>query len=139
VLPSAAHLFLLSEETSKKKNNKIIIGVILISIIITLALIVVSPIIIEMIFPKFVEGIQSLQIMIISFIPLTIADILNAKLQAKDSLLIGYSAIVRIGSLMALIAVLGSLYDLIGLSIAVLISSALYSVSLYIIYNKSKN
>lgn len=73
----------------------------------------------------------------IAIIPLTISSILNAKLQSKESTVVGYSAIVRIGSMLVLIPILGSMFDLIGLSVAVLLSIILYTISLYIIYKKS--
>jgi len=74
--------------------------------------------------------------MVLSIIPLTISSIFSAKLQAKESTKIGYSAIIRIGTLLALIAVLGTFYDLVGLSLAVLLSIVLNTIFLVFIYRK---
>ena len=137
ILPLALHSFLLSEETSGKKHSKISYLVVFFSIIIAIAGIFVGPLFIEEFFPKYSNGIPSLQILIISIIPLTISAIFSAKLQAKESTVVGYSAIVRIGSLLILIAILGSTFDLIGLSISVLLSSIFYAVFLYIMVKKS--
>ena len=99
--------------------------------------ILISPFFINEFFQKYSSGIPSLQILMIAIIPLTISSILNAKLQSKESTVVGYSAIVRIGSMLVLIPILGSMFDLIGLSVAVLLSIILYTISLYIIYKKS--
>lgn len=137
ILPTALHSFLLSEEASGIKHKKIIFIVLVLAMIIVLTVIIISPLVIEFMFPNYVEGINSLQIMIISIIPLTFASIFNAKLQAKESTLIGYSALVRIAALLGLTAILGSFYGLIGLAYSVLISTILYLISLYIIYKKT--
>ena len=139
VLPLALHSFLLSEEANGVKHNKIIHLVILTSVIIAILAIFIGPFFIGEFFPKYSEGITSLQILIISIIPLTISAIIAAKLQAKESTIVGYSALVRVGSLLILIAVLGSVFDLIGLAISVLFSSIFYSIFLYIMLRKSTN
>lgn len=136
MLPIALHSFLLSEESSGAKHNKISYLIILASVIAAMLTIILSPFFIEELFPKYSEGIPSLQILIISIIPLTISAIFNAKLQAKESTVVGYSAIVRIGSLLILLAILGYFYDLIGLSLAVLLSVVFNTIFLYIMYTK---
>jgi len=99
----------------------------------------ISPFFINEFFQKYSLGIPSLQILVIAIIPLTISSILNAKLQSKESTIVGYSAIVRIGSMLILIPILGGMFDLIGLSLAVLLSIIFYTISLCIIYKKSSN
>ena len=140
LLPLSLHSFLLSEESSGKSHKKISIIVIIISIVIAITMIFLAPIIISSVLPKYSEGIPSLQILILSLIPLSIAAIINAKLQSQGSTKVGYSALVRIGSLVILIIILGSQFDLIGLSLSVLFSSILYSMFLaYIFKKESKN
>ncbi len=138
MIPIALHSYLLSEESSGKKHAKTSLLVILFSIILVISLIFLAPFIIPEFFPKYKEGIDSLQILVISLIPLTISSILNAKLQAINSPKVGFSAFVRIGSLIILLLILGSEYGLIGLSYAVLLSTALNTVFLAYIF-KSNN
>ena len=64
--------------------------------------------------------------------------ILNSKLQAKESVKVGFGAIVKIGALLGLIAALGGPYGVVGLSIAVLVSQSLETVFLSVLYFKSK-
>jgi len=138
ILPRALYLYLLSEESSGKKHKKISYLVILASGIIAVAVVLISPFIIETFFSKYSDGILPLQILVIALLPESISLILSAKMQALESTKVGYSAIVRIGSLLILLGILGSIYDLIGVSIAVVISTTLNVLFLYYLYLKFK-
>ncbi len=139
MFPIALQSFLLSEESSTTKQNKTIFLVITASIVVAFGSFIIGPLFIEEFFSEYSEGIQSLQILTISIIPLTISAVLYAKLQSKNSTMVGYSAIVRIGSLLIFLAILGHYYQLIGLSIAVLSSIILNTIFLYSIYLKFLN
>jgi len=139
LLPLSLQMYLLAEESRGLQHKKVTILVILASILFVLLIIFFSPLIIEQIFPKYVEGIFALQIMIISAIPLTFSAILYAKLQSMESTKVGFAAIVRVLSLLGFLALLGSLYDLIGLSIAVLLSAIVNTILLVIFYIQSRN
>jgi len=138
VFPIALHNFLLSEESSGKKHKKTGLFLIGVSCLIVIVVILVSPFFIDTFFPKYSEGILGLQIIIISLIPTTISAIFNAKLQSEESTKIGYSAIVRIGSLLILMLLLGETFGLVGLSLSVLISTSLNTGFLFFIYKMHK-
>jgi len=89
-------------------------------------------------FPKYIEGVFPLQILGIAIIPMTINAILTAKLMSRESTKIGFSAVIRIGTLLGLIALLGEFYGLLGLSLAVLISIASNTIFLSILYRMTK-
>lgn len=137
ILPIALHSFLLSEEASGTKHQKISILIILLSVLLVIIAVIISPTLINNLFPKYSDGILGLQIMVISLIPLTISAVLNAKLQAIQSTKVGFSAIIRISSLLLAIGILGQEFGLIGLSIAVLISTTLNSIFLLFLFYKS--
>ena len=139
MLPLALHSFLLSEESSGNSTKKLQILVVFLSILITIIAILLSPFLITQFFPEYSEGIPSLQIMIISLIPLTFAAIFSAKLQSRESTKIGYSALIRIGSLIIFILTIGSWFELLGLSLSVLFSASLYSLFLFYLYLKNKS
>jgi len=136
ILPIIFYSYLLPEESSgashKKMNYLAVIGAGLFSAIV----IVLAPLTIPHFFPKYVEGVLPLQIMIISLVPLTISYIISAKLQSSESKTVGYSSIVRIGSLLTLIFLLGEPLGLIGLGLAVLLSIVFNTIFLYILYLK---
>jgi len=136
ILPRSLYLYLLSEESSGKEHKKISYLVVASSVIIVVVVVFFSPLAIETFFPKYSDGIVGLQILVISIIPESVALILSAKMQAKESTKVGYSAIIRIGSLLVLIGILGSMFELIGVSFAVLISTILNAVFLYFLYTK---
>lgn len=140
VLPRALYLFLLSEESRGKKHEKINKLVVLVSVLIVILVIFFSPILIQTLFPNYSEAIYALQILIISLIPLSVSYIITAKMQALESSKVGFSAVVRIGSLLVLLSVLGSTYGLIGFSYSVLISTILNTIFLFFLYiNYTKN
>ena len=139
ILPIVLHTFLLSEESSGKVHKKIISLVVIGTVLLTIISIFLAPIVIESWFPKFSEGVFPLQILLISLIPLSFTSIFSAKLQAKESTKVGLTAIIRIGSLLGLIALLGNLYGLLGLSLAVLLSICVNTIFLGILYYKEKN
>jgi len=138
LLPRALYLFLLSEESRGKTHKKISYLVMLASGLMVLVVIFLSPIIIELFFPNFLDAVFALQILIFSIIPLSVSHIITAKMQAMESSKVGFSAIIRIGSLLILLNVLGSVYGLIGLSFSVLISTILNTVFLYFLYQHTK-
>ena len=134
ILPRILYLFLLSEESSGRKHKKINYFVVFVSGILTIIAIIFAPFIIEQFFPKYSDGIIGLQILVLSLIPTSISSILTAKLQAVESTKVGYSAIVSIGSLLILLGLLGNEYGILGLSLAVVVSSILTTIFLYCLY-----
>jgi len=138
VLPGILYSFLLSEESSGKSHRKISYLVISGSIGVVIAVIFFAPIFVDEFFPRYTDGIFSLQILVVSLIPLSFTSIFNAKLMARESTKIGFSAIIRIASLLILITFLGDLYGLVGLSFAVLFSIILNTRFLFILYKKSE-
>jgi O-antigen/teichoic acid export membrane protein len=139
LLPTALYFFLLSEESSGVIHRKLTYFVILGSVLISSITIILAPVFVNEFFPKYSEGVFSLQILVLSIIPLSISSVFTAKLQAQESTRIGLSAPVRIFTLLAFIALLGEYYGLVGLSIAVLLSIIINTVFLYFLYYRSKH
>jgi len=138
ILPTSLYSFMLSEKSSGKKHKRLVSIILIVTIILVIFAIIFSPYIIEQLFPKFGKGVNALQILIISVIPLSITQILKAELQAQESTKVGYAGIARIASLLSFIAILGNLYGLEGLSIAVLVSAAAETIFFLFIYRGSK-
>jgi len=139
ILPLITQKFFLAEESSGIKHKNLPYLIILGSIGIAIAAFVISPYFVNLFFPKFADGIPSLQILVLSIIPLSISSIYLAKLQAKESSKFGFSAIIRVGSLLILLALLGELYGLIGLSLAVLLSITANTIFTYFLHHKEKS
>ena len=139
IIPAILYAFLLSEESSGASHKKIIYLGIIASIIHSVLAMFLAPYLVNEFYPKYSEGILGLQVLVFSIIPLSISSIFNAKLQAKESTKIGFSAIVRIGTLLALIALLGNSYGFVGLSVAVLMSVIINTIFLFILYKKKNS
>ena len=136
VLPTALHSFLLSEKSRGISHRIIIVSSIIVSILIAIVTIIISPFIISEFFPKYVDGITSLQFVVLSIIPLTINVILYAELQSKESNLVGFSSIIRIISLLGFILLLSSNFGLFGLSLSVFLSIMFTTIFLFYAYRK---
>jgi len=139
ILPRVLYLFLLSEESSGKTHRKINYLVILTSVIIIVLVYFFSPLVIDQFFPKYSEGIMALQIMVFSLLPFTLSMIMSAKMQATKSTKVGFSGIINIGSLLILLSLLGSQMGLLGLSIAVVLSSIINFLFLFYLFKKPQN
>jgi len=137
VLPGILYGYLISEESSGIGHRKLSNLAIIVSIILVIIVFFLAPILVPIFYPKYVDGIESLQIVAIAIVPQTVSAIFGSKLLAKESTKIGYSAIVQIGSLLLLIVLLGNLYGLVGLALAVLISQAANTLFLYLLYRTS--
>ena len=137
LIPLALHSFLLAEESSGVKHKKLIYLIILLSIGITISLLIFAPLFVNQFFPDYSSGIFSLQILSLALVPLTISAVYSAKLQSIKSTKVGFGAIIRIGSLILFIPTLGYWLEMVGLSIAILISAISHVIFLVIIYHKS--
>jgi len=137
VLPQILGTYLISEESSGVGHRKLSIIVILGSILLSTLAIILAPTVVPYFFPKYIEGIPALQILVLSIIPYSIGTVYGSKLIAKESTKVGFIAILRIGSLLLFIAVLGNIYGIFGLGLAVLFSIILATIFTIILYKKS--
>ncbi len=139
VLPVILNQYLISEESSGVRHRKLSLVVVLASVVLVVIAIILAPVLVPIFYPQYAEGIESLQILVITIIPQSIGVIFSSKLLAQESTRIGFTSIVRIGSILILLAVLGEIYGLIGLAIAVLISQCAHTLFLYLLYRKSRH
>ena len=138
VLPGILNYYLISEESSGVRHRKLSLVVVLASFVLAVIVIILAPVLVPIFFPLYVEGIESLQILAITIIPLSIGVVFTTRLLGQESTRIGLTSIVRIGSMLILLAVLGEIYGLVGLSVAVLISQCANTLFLYFLYQKSR-
>jgi len=137
-LPGVLGAYLVSEEASGVRHRKLSNLTILVSVILAGVAIILAPYLINQFFPKYSEGIFSLQILILSIIPQTFSAIYSSKLLAIESTKIGYTSLVHIGSILILIVFLGDLYGLVGLALAVLFSITITTIFTFILYSQLK-
>lgn len=132
ILPMILYTFLLPEESSKENTRKVILMGIIFSIILATVTFFVAPLAIKLVFPEFEQSIIIIKILSIGIIPLTVITILNAKLQSKESKMVGIGALVRISSHLLLIPIFWNIWEYEGLAFSVIIS--LLTHMSYLIY-----
>ncbi len=134
ILPSIVYQFILPEDSSGNSNNKLKKYTIVVSVILAFLGIVLSPIVLPVFFPKFLEAIQVVQIVSLSIIPATINLIYVSKFLSNE-----LSKIVLIGSGVFLaiqitgILMFGQIYGINGIAMALVIATAVETIFLVII------
>ena len=140
VIPTILSSYLISEESSGFTHKKISYLALLSSVIVAILAIFSVPYLVNEFLPKYSEGISSMQIMILTIIPQTIGSYFGAKLISRESTKMGYIALIKLIAFLILIVFLGDLYGLIGLSLALLLSTlvGLFVLLLYFKKQQSK-
>ena len=138
VLPGILSQYLISEESSGVRHRKLGVISVLISTAIAVIALILAPVLVPIFYPLYTDGIESLQILVITVIPLTIGAIYSSRLLAQESTRIGFTSIIHIGSMLILIVFLGEIYGLMGLAAAVLISECLHTLFLYFLYKNNR-
>lgn len=134
VVSTISYKYLVPEEISGKNNKQFKKILILFSIGISVASFILAPILIESIFPKFIESVPAIQILSFTVIPGTIANILSSKLLALEkSRYLILATIVQLSFVIVGTIFLGSLFGLIGVAFSFLLSGTALAVTLTII------
>lgn len=123
LIPLSLYQYLLPRESLQMQNKKFVIIGIAVAITSCLIFYFTVPIIINTLFPKFVDSIRASQIMVLGVIPMTVTAILNSKFIGRERtrpVVIG--SLVYIALLLACEITLGHLFGLLGLSVSVLVS-----------------
>ena len=116
--------YLLAQDASNAENNRLKFYSVVCSIIISILGIIFLPIIIETLFPKFVMITSAIQIMCIHIIPSSIAVIFESKLLGQlNTKYILTGRLTGLGVMIMGMIILGSMYDIIGIAVSVVLSS----------------
>lgn len=129
--------YTLPHDSSGNQNKKLKKIMILISISISALGIVLSPIVIPTLFPKYTDVVQTIQIMILDVIPATlILQYTSRFLGLEKSRFILIGTIIGLITMIVSIIVLGSFFGMVGLAIAYVLSD-LTAVIYYYIMNRT--
>jgi len=116
--------YLLAQDASNVENNRLRFYSIICSIVISILGIIFLPVVIQTIFPKFIIIISAIQIMCIHIIPSSIAVIYESKLLGKlNTKYVLAGRLSGLGVMIIGMIVLGSMYDIIGIAISLVMSS----------------
>jgi len=137
ILPGIVYQYILTHDASGESNRNLKKLTIIVSVILAVLGIVLSPIVLPVLFPKFTDAIQVIQIVSISIIPTTINLIYISKFLGNE-----LSKIVLIGSgiflivQISLILALGEILGVNGIAIALVIGASAETVYLVIANKK---
>ena len=138
VLPNIVTQYTLPHDATGTKNLKLKKYTLICSAIVTTLTIILSPILIPELFPKFVEAIEVIQIMSIGIFPAAMSLILTSELLGNErtsSVVIG--VVIGIITLVLGVLILGELWGLVGMSIALVLGKILQCITLLILKNKN--
>lgn len=137
ILPKIVALYLLPHEASGVKNEKLKKYTIISATVITVLTVVLSPVIIPQIFPKYIEAIEVIQIMGFAVPPASLSLILISELLgSENSKKVAIASSTSIIALSIGIIVLGEYFGLIGLAFALVIAKSVQCSVLMLFKNK---
>jgi O-antigen/teichoic acid export membrane protein len=137
ILPHIVTQYTLPHDATGIKNKLLKNYTVIISGIMTGLTIILSPILIPIVFPKYIEAIEVIQIMGVALVPSALTLILTSELLGKEnskSVILG--VIVAIVTLVIGIIILGQNFGIIGLAISLVIARILQCCTLLILKNR---
>lgn len=139
ILPAIVYKYVLPRDASGISNRKLKIATVILSIGLTIIGIILSPIIIPIIFPEYKEAIEIIQIMSISVIPSTINLMFVSKFLATErNRIVLISSGIHMAILILLIFVLGGIYGINGIALALVLAISIESIYYYIVDKVSR-
>ena len=137
ILPNIVTQYTLPHDATGIKNKSLKKYTMIISGIITGLVVILSPQLIPILFPKYIEAIEVIQIMGFALIPTALTMILTSELLGKESSKsVILSNIIGIIALIIGIITLGEIMGLLGLALSLVIGRILQCVILLIFKNK---
>ena len=137
ILPNIVTQYTLPHDATGIKNKSLKKYTIIISGIITGLVVSLSPPLIPILFPKYIEAIEVIQIMGLALIPSALTMILTSELLGiEKSKSVILSNIVAIIALIIGIIILGEIMGLIGLALSLVFGRILQCVTLLILKNR---
>lgn len=136
IIPNVFYKFLITQEAGGNSTGKMTKFVILAAVIIALLGIFVSPIILPILFPKFIHAADILQIISFAVIPNAISLIFISKFMACEKIrVVLFGSIVFLGVQIPSIILLGSEYGINGIAASIVLSESIQTIY-YVIMRK---
>ena len=137
IFSTIAFKYILPHDSTNISTAKIKKGIIIISIIITILGFLLTPTIIQSIFPKYIEAVDSIQILCLAVLPVGIYTIFASKLYSSEkSIYLLYGHLISSFVMLSGIFILGNYFGIIGVSIAYVLSQI--SNSLFLAFSIKK-
>ena len=135
ILPTTVFHYILPHDASGNANLGLKKWIIIISVLFAILGIIIFPIISTVFFPEYEESIAVIQIISIAIIPFTIAIIYNSKfLGMGNSKIVLVGSLIFLGVLIPLIIILGDIFVLEGVGLAMVLGYTCQSIYLILSY-----
>jgi O-antigen/teichoic acid export membrane protein len=129
IIPNIFYKFLVTQEAGGNSTGKMTKFVILTAVIIALLGIFVSPIILPLLFPKFIHATNVLQIISFAVIPNAISLIFISKFMACEKIrIVLFGSIIFLGIQIPSIILLGREYGINGIAASVVLSESIQTI-----------
>lgn len=136
IIPNIFYKFLITQEAGGNSTGKMTKFVILTAVIIALLGIFVSPIILPLLFPKFIHATDVLQIISFAVIPNVISLIFISKFMACEKIrIVLFGSIIFLGVQIPSIILLGSEFGINGIAASVVLSESVQTIY-YVVMRK---
>ena len=133
ILPSIMFHYILPHDASGNANLGLKKWLIIISILFAILGIIVFPVISTVFFPEYEESVPIIQIISIAIIPFTITLIYNSKfLGMGNSKIVLVGSLIFLGVLIPLIIILGDIFVLEGVALAMILAYTCQSIYLFL-------
>ena len=131
IIPGSLYQYLLPEESSGKSKTKVKMLGLTLAVVASLLLYILTPYLIEKLFPTFIDSIQIVQIMSLAVIPSTVVAILTATLIGKEKSKNAFiSGLVYLASLIIGLIAMGQVVGNLGLALTLVIAHAIQAIYL---------
>ena len=135
ILPTTVFQYILPHDASGNANLGLKKWLVIITVVIAILGIIVFPIISSVFFPEYEESIPVIQIISIAIIPFTITIIYNSKfLGMGNSKIVLVGSLIFLGVLIPLIIILGDIFVLEGVGLAMVLGYTCQSIYLILSY-----
>jgi O-antigen/teichoic acid export membrane protein len=132
IIPGIAYNYMLPHDASGNPNKKLKKITMIIAVILALLGVTLSPIILPILFPKFVEAVEVIQIVSLSIIPATINLTYISKFLGKEkSKIVLFGSIIYILVQISTIIILGKIWSVNGVAMSLVIAAT--SETIYLI------
>ncbi len=132
IIPGSLYTYLLPEESSGFNRVEVKIIGVLLSVLLAVITYVISPHIVKILFPNFMDAAEVVRIISIAIIPLTVTSIANAKLFGwGESRYVFVGGLAYIITMIITLVIFGFYLSTLGLALAIIFSQSVRAIYLW--------
>jgi len=139
IIPQTIFQYTLAHDAEGKHNKKLKIYTVYFAIVVSIIGVTVTPFILSVLYPEFVEAQELIQIMSLTLIPMTIRWMITSKLMGLEKTRpVLLSSVMNILIQIVLIFVLSGFYGINGIAIAILVANIAHAAYLLVVDYRNK-